>query len=151
MRGKGARRAALRLNETIAGLLAEQHHRAAGTTDGRRMIGEDYRRTGIVRGIDQKLGDRRRSRMEMHDARAYLAQDGPEAFGSDLIRNAISEFEYGGSDRMRSGTPPGHQSHIRSAAIPGAATADGYPRDARHCANPRTYTSVPPQASGKNV
>src|SRR6266436_4376264 len=31
--------------------------------------------------------------MEMHDARMYLAQDGPEAFGSDLIRNAISQFD----------------------------------------------------------
>ena len=93
MRGKGACRAALRLNDTIAGLLAEQHHRAAGTTDGWRMIREDHRRTGIVRGIDQALGDRRRSSMEMHDARACLAQDGAKAFRSDLVRNAVSEFE----------------------------------------------------------
>ena len=70
MSGKGAYRAADRLNNTIAWLLAEQHHRAAGTTDGWSMIGEDCRRTGVVRGIDKALGDRRCSGMEMHDARA---------------------------------------------------------------------------------
>ena len=31
--------------------------------------------------------------MEMYDARAYLAQDGPEAFCGDLIRDTISEFD----------------------------------------------------------
>src|SRR5207248_7072206 len=74
-------------------LPTEQHHCAAGTTDGRRMIREDYCCAGFVCRVDQELRDRRRSRMEMHDTRAHFAQDGSEALRSDLIREAISQLD----------------------------------------------------------
>jgi hypothetical protein len=47
MRDKSACGAALRLNDALAWLLAKQHHRAPGTTNGWRMMRED--RADVVR------------------------------------------------------------------------------------------------------
>jgi hypothetical protein len=57
------------------------------------MIGEDHRGTGIVRSIDQALGDRRRSSMEMYDTRARSAQNVTKAFRSNLVSDAVCKLE----------------------------------------------------------
>ena len=93
MRGKSTCCAALRFDDAIAWSLAEQHHRAPCTSDGWSVIREDYPSIGIVRSINQVLGDRRRSSMEMHDAWACFAQDGTKAFRSGLVRDAVCKFE----------------------------------------------------------
>jgi hypothetical protein len=93
------------------------------------MIRKNHRRTGIVRNIYQSLGDRRRSSMEMHDARACLAQDGPKAFRSDLVRDAISKLE--------PTTPVGCEAVYRQAIIHILARLNTRRRDSRQISTRR--------------
>ena len=90
---KSAGHAALRLDNTVAGRLAEQHHRAARAARRRRMIGKDHARARRMRDIDEPFRNGCRARMQVHDVRPRLRNDCPEALGRDLVGNAIGQIE----------------------------------------------------------
>ena len=145
---KSAGHAALRLDDTVAGRLAEQHHRAARAAHRRRMIGKDHARARGMRDIDEPFRNGCRARMQVHDVRPRLRNDCPEALGRDLVGNAIGQIEPRAQIRANRWTGKASML-IGGGCCGGRGDSVRIAKRGKPLRQTRTYTSVPPHGSGK--